>query len=189
MQITCNITKSGTKKVGIKLNGSTVIAAMDAPRGSSKRAVVPRLPAVTRSSIPRACQKIKPPRYAGSASFQAANPAVTPINMSPYPAGHAKIAGNTFRACSRRNVNPTTLHTCTEVRIFGSNDNAKLRNPSDAANHNEKTIRGTVAATATPTPNCANGFRNKCAAEAQKTPINQTASSTAVIFPYLLIAN
>src|SRR5208282_5575546 len=129
------------------------------------------------------------PRYAGSASFQAANPAVAPINMSPYPAGPANMAGSALRASSTTNVNPTIRHTCTEVRVFGFKENANCRNPSDAANHNENTIIGTRAATAIPTPNRAVAFTNKCSADAQKTAINQTATNTAVILPYLLIAN
>jgi hypothetical protein len=189
IQITCSIMKSGTKNVGMRLNGSTVIGNIEGPCGSNKRAVVPRLTAVTRSSIPSICQAIKLPRCAGSASFQAANPAVAPINISPYPAGHANSAGSRLRASSTMNVNPAILPTCTAVKTFGFSDKANVRNPSDAANHTQNTIRGTAAATATPTPNCANGFKNKCASEAQKTATNHTASNPAVIFPYLVIAN
>src|SRR5271165_3897848 len=189
MHIRCSIMNNGTRKVGIRLRGNTVMAAIEGPCGSSKPAVVPRLTAVIRSSIPSACQKMKLLRCAGSASFQAANPAVAPMNMSPYPAGKAKIAGNTFRACSRKNVNPTILHTCTEVRIFGFNDNAKFRNPSDTANHSENTIRGASDATATPNPNRADPFSNKCASAAKKAATNQAASKTAVILPYLVITN
>src|SRR5580658_4781355 len=107
--------------------------------------------------------------------------------MSPYPAGNAKIAGSTFRASSTTNVNPIILHTCTEVRVLGFNDNAKLRNPSDAANDNENTIIGASAATATPSPNRFEPFANKCSPEADRAATNQTATSQAVIFPYLVI--
>lgn len=153
MQMMCSIINSGTKNVGIRLSGSTVIAAIEGPCGSSIPAVVPRLTAVTRSNIPSACQKIKLPRRAGSASFQAANPAVTPMNMSPYPADRAKMFGNKFRAAISTNVNPMILKICAPVIVLGFKDNAKLLNPRDTENQNAKTIIGISAATATLGPN------------------------------------
>jgi len=66
--------------------GSTVMAAVGIPCGSMTPASVPRARALTRSAIPRTCQKMKPLRCAGLASRRAAKDAVAPMAMSPHPA-------------------------------------------------------------------------------------------------------
>ena len=95
MQITCKIRNNGTRKVGTRLKGRTVIATIDVLLGLINRAVVPKVTAATRSVMPRNCQRIKLLRRMGLASFHATRVAVAPIAMSPYPAGNAKMAGRT----------------------------------------------------------------------------------------------
>ena len=83
MQIMCKIKNNGTKNVGIKLNGNTVIAAIGTLPGRMNPTIVPTPTAVTKSKIPSACHKIKLPRCPGLLSFHATNGAVSPIRMSP----------------------------------------------------------------------------------------------------------
>ena len=84
---------SGTANVGIKLSGSTVISGVATSWGLSNLAVVPSVTAITRSKIPRVCQKIKLLRRLKFASLRAAKGAVAPMAMSPQPAGNAKTPG------------------------------------------------------------------------------------------------
>jgi hypothetical protein len=55
-------------------------------------------------------------KHRQSASFHATSEAVIPINMSPYPADHAKTPGSIPRASSSKKVNPIILHVCTAVK-------------------------------------------------------------------------
>ena len=59
MQITCRISSNGTTNVGIRLSGSTLIAAVEMAWGSINGTSVPNVTAVTRSTIPRTCQTMK----------------------------------------------------------------------------------------------------------------------------------
>src|SRR6267378_4902161 len=134
---------SGTANVGIKLIGSTVIIAVATSLGLIHLAVVPNATAVTRSKIPRVCHKIKLLRRLMFASLMAAKGAVAPIAMSPHPAGNAKTPGRSPAAYSARNVNPAILQECTNVKVRGFKDNAKFRNPAEAANQSRKMAIGT----------------------------------------------
>jgi hypothetical protein len=106
-------------------------------------------------------------------NFHATKAAVTPIAMSPYPAGNAKTAGRTPLASSRTNVNPTILQACAEVRIAGSNDNVNWRNFSDAPNQIENRRIGVTAAIATASPMRYESFLNQDRAEADVAKANQ----------------
>src|SRR5216683_1348134 len=168
--------------VGMRLNGSTVMAVIEGPCGLSKLAVVPRLTAMTRSAIPRNCQRMKLLRCLGLARLHATKAAVAPMAMSPYPAGNANIAGRMPRASKRTKVNPTILQACADVKILGFMDRANCRNRADAANHSEKTIIGVRAAIATASPMRFESFLNRCRAEADKTKMNQPTMIPVVTF-------
>src|SRR5882762_4516357 len=133
---------SGTANVGIKLSGSTVISPVPTSLGLIHRAVVPTVTAVTRSTIPRICQRIKLLRRLKFASFKAARGAVTPMTMSPQPAGNAKTPGRSPTVYSARNASPAILQDCTKVKTPGFKDNANCRNPADVANHTRNTTSG-----------------------------------------------
>ena len=77
-------------------------------------------------------------RRAGLASFQATKPAVTPMAMSPYPAGQAKIAGRMLRTCKRTKMNPMIRGACRAVKVLEGKDSANWRNAGEVANHSEK---------------------------------------------------
>ena len=62
MEMAWRIRKRGTRKVGIRLSGSTVIGSMEAALGLMMGAVMPRVTAETRSRMPRNCQVIKAAR-------------------------------------------------------------------------------------------------------------------------------
>jgi hypothetical protein len=74
------------------------------------------------------------------------------MNMSPYPAGQAKIAGNTPRTCKITNVTPIILPDCANVKVRAFKPNANFRNDSEVAIHTANTTMGTPAAIPTAAP-------------------------------------
>ena len=182
--ITWRIKYSGTKNVGIRLSGSTVIGSIVGPLVSISRAVVPNPTAVTRSSIPNTCHPMKLVRCRGVASFHATNPAVAPINMSPYPAGNANTAGNTRRLSSTTNSSPINLQICVNVITRGFNDMTNSRKRLDTPNQNANTTIGVTAANATANPTRCASLRNKCLADAVSANVNHATRIANVIFAY-----
>jgi hypothetical protein len=89
--IPCSINASGTPIVGIRTHGNVVIVEP----GNSGAVIKPRLIALTRSAIPKTLQTTR-------AYLDQLNPflrkyakgiAVTPIKISPTPAGMPKAGG------------------------------------------------------------------------------------------------
>src|SRR4029077_15008596 len=109
------------------------------------------------------------------ANFQATNVAVSPIAISPYPAGKAKMAGRPPRASSRTKVNPTILQDWARVRTCGFKDNTNWRNFSEVANHSTNTRIGVTAAAATARPIRFASFLNHSDAEAYRAKRNHMA--------------
>src|SRR5229473_4140094 len=174
---------NGTANVGIKLIGSADIIAVEGSLGLIHLAVVPSTTAVTRSTIPRVCQKIKPLRRLKFASLRAASGAVAPMAMSPQPAGKAKTPGRSPAAYRARNVNPAILHECTNVRVRGFKDNANCRNPTEVANHNRNTTSGIKTARPSASGGTSGSVLNRCKAEADSAKINHAAIRPPVSLP------
>ena len=74
---------NGTRNVGTKLSGSTVIGSIETPFGSSSRDNVPDPTATSRSVIPNTCHATNAFRDRVSASCHATSEAVAPMKMSP----------------------------------------------------------------------------------------------------------
>lgn len=107
---------SGTRYAGMSTSGSRAIGAVvTSPTnpGTRPELSTPALTATTRSRIPRRFQAAKgrPAAKPGRRTrASATHGAVTPIAMSPQPAGHAKRPGSTPLALRARKPSPPALN-------------------------------------------------------------------------------
>lgn len=112
--IPCNINANGTPIIGIRIQGNVVIV-----EPISGAVINPRLTALTRSTIPKTLQttrayldQLRPfiRKYANGI-------AVTPIKMSPTPAGIPNAGGKIPWETPHRKAIPSILHVLTATRI------------------------------------------------------------------------
>src|SRR6267378_1755280 len=177
----------GTANVGIRLMGSTVMTPVGTPWGLISLASVPRAIAMTRSTMPRICQSKKTLRWLEVANFEATSGAVTPMAMSPHPAGKAKPPGSIPAAYRTRNVNPAILQDCTKVNVRGFKDSANARNPAARENQSRNAPIGMSTARPRATGGRLGSVWNRWRADAVSANPNHAAMRPTVILPYVAL--
>jgi hypothetical protein len=112
--IPCKVSAKGTATVGTKIQGNVAIVEVL----KSLLVMTPRVTALTRSAIPRTL-------HTTTAYFDQLYPfhrkrakgiAVTPMRISPIPAGIAKAGSNSPCVIPHRKTIPRILHVWTPIR-------------------------------------------------------------------------
>src|SRR5262249_6295299 len=146
------MTNSGTRYAGISTSGSSAIGAVvTSPATPEARAELspPTPTATTRSRIPSRFQatKIRLVAKPGRRTRAwATHGAVTPIAMSPRPAGQAKAPGSTRWAYRARTPTPPALHAWIAAARGRSMDRTYARKAAEPQYAARNTTTGAVAA-------------------------------------------
>src|SRR5215217_4794130 len=83
----CSTSASGTATVGISASGSRNSGAVDGVTSTTRNSRKPMLPATIRSRMPSTLKRTAPARPVPRASRRATKGALSPMAMSPRPAG------------------------------------------------------------------------------------------------------
>ncbi len=148
----CSMTNNGTRYAGISTSGNRAIGpVVTSPAAPEARAELspPTLTATTKSKIPSRFQATKTRLIAKPGRrtrTRATHGAVTPMAMSPRPAGQAKAPGSTPWAYRARNPSPPARHAWIAVARGRSRDRTYARKAGQPQDAPRNTRTGAVAA-------------------------------------------
>lgn len=140
----------------------------------------PVLTATTRSNIPNRFQitnKRLPAKAGLRIRASATQGAVTPIAMSPKPAGQANRPGKMPYAWRARKPNPPARQACIAVKSRRSAVRINARNTPDPKNAARNTAKGTITLKRIGKGGASGGRTNTSFAAKKKTSPNQMAST------------
>src|SRR5512135_2854934 len=181
------MTNNGTRYAGISTSGNCAIGpVVTSPAAPEARAELspPTLTATIKSKIPSRFQatktrlSAKPGRRTRA---RATHGAVTPMAMSPRPAGQAKAPGRTPCAYRARNPSPPARQAWIAVARGRSRDRTDARKAGQPQYAPRNTRTGAVAAMRMGSGGVPGGRAIAPAAPSRKTTTNQRASTPTVI--------
>src|SRR6516165_497599 len=183
----CSMTNNGTRYAGISTSGNCamgpVVTSPAAPEARTELSP-PVLTATTRSRIPSRFQTTKTRLVAKPGRrtrARATHGAVTPMAMSPRPAGQAKAPGSTPWAYRARNPSPAALHPWIAVARRRSRDRTNARKAGQPQYAPRNTRTGAVTPMRMGTGGVPGGRAIAPAAPSRKTTTNQRASTPTII--------
>src|SRR5262249_40043462 len=181
------MTNNGTRYAGISTSGNCAIGpVVTSPAAPEARTELsPRtLAARTRSRIPSRFQATKTRRVAKPGRrtrARATHGAVTPMAMSPRPAGQAKAPGSTPWAYRARNPSPPARQAWIAAARGRSRDRTYARKAGQPQDAPRNAITGAVAAMRRGPGGRPAGRAIPPAAPSRKTAANQRVSTPAMI--------